>query len=316
MDQLWLIYVSVFVAALLAVEGVYWLLFQRRGAKKAINRRLALSEKDRAPTEVFALLRQERGFADFQNATLTDLNDFLVQTGLRVTKTGLGLWVVGIGIGLSALLSVLTTHRIIAVLASFAAAPFLTFLYLRFVRARRIARFAAQLPDAIEIVVRGLRIGHPFSTAIELVAKELADPIGTEFGLVADELSFGQDLTSAVNNLHRRVGQDDLLFLVIAVTIQSQTGGNLAEILSRLSKLVRERSKMRLKIKALTAEGRMSAYFLSAMPFILYTAIELISPDYFGELRKHPLLVPALIYGWTSLILANVAIYSMVNFKV
>lgn len=316
MNQLWVIYGSVFVAAILAVEAIYWLLFQRRGAKKAINRRLALSDKDRAPTEVFALLRQERGFADFQNETLTGLNDFLVQTGLRLSKTGLTLWVLSIGIALSALMSVLTTHRGIAVVTAFAMAPFLTYLYLRLVRGRRIARFAGQLPDAIEIVVRGLRIGHPFSTAIELVAKELADPIGTEFGLVADELSFGQDLTTAVNNLYRRVGQDDLLFLVIAVTVQSQTGGNLAEILARLSRLVRERAKMRLKIKALTAEGRMSAYFLSAMPFILYAAIELISPDYFGELRGHPLLVPALIYGWTSLIIANVAIYRMVNFKV
>jgi tight adherence protein B len=195
-------------------------------------------------------------------------------------------------------------------------APALVGLYLSITRRRRIERFAQQLPDSLDIIVRGLRVGHPFSSAIELVAREMRDPIGSELGITADEMTFGQDVVTAVSNLYRRVGQEDLVFLAIAVSVQSQTGGNLADVLARLATLMRERVTMRLKIKALSAEGRLSGWFLSAMPFILFGAIQLVATDYFGGLKGSPFLVPALVYGLTSLILANIAIYRMVNFKV
>src|SRR5206468_2481990 len=136
------------------------------------------------------------------------------------------------------------------------------FLFLRRKRSKRIARFSGQLPDALDVIVRGVRVGHPFSTAMGLVAKEMPDPIGTEFGMASDEITFGLDVRRAVGNLYRRVGQEDLLFLVVAINIQNQTGGNLAEVLSRLSRLIRNRIKVRAKIKSLTAEGRMSAIVL------------------------------------------------------
>ncbi len=189
-------------------------------------------------------------------------------------------------------------------------------LYLAITRSKRIERFAQQLPDGLDIIVRGLRVGHPFSSAIELVAREMRDPIGSELGITADEMTFGQDIVSAVTNLHRRVGQEDLVFVAIAVSVQSQTGGNLAEVLARLSALMRERVMMQLKIKALSAEGRLSGWFLSAMPFVLFGAVSLISKNYFSGLVGSPWLVPALIYGFTSLILANITIYRMVHFKV
>src|SRR5262249_41076955 len=144
----------------------------------------------------------------------------------------------------------------------------LTYIFFRSVRARRIARFAEQLPDAIDLIVRGVRVGYPLPVALGLVAREMPDPIGMEFGLTSEEITFGLDLKTAVENLYRRVGQDDLLFLVVAMNVQSQTGGNLAEVLTRLSRLVRNRAKVHLKIRALTAEGRVSAKFLSAMPFV------------------------------------------------
>src|SRR5262249_27593373 len=151
------------------------------------------------------------------------------------------------------------------------------------VRARRIARFSELLPDAIDVIVRGLRVGYPLPAALELVAREMPDPIGSEFGMTADEISFGQDLRTAVENLHRRVGQDDLPFLLMAINVQSQTGGNLAEILTGLSRLLRNRGKLALKIRALSADGRMSAIVLSLVPFILFGGITLISPSYFAE---------------------------------
>src|SRR5262249_34720990 len=126
-------------------------------------------------------------------------------------------------------------------------------LWLRRKRNQRIARFSDQLPDALDVIIRGVRVGHPFSTALGLVAKEMADPIGTEFGMTSDEIAFGLDVRRAIENLAHRVGQDDLLFLVVTINVQSQTGGNLAEILSRLSGLIRNRAKVRMKVKSLSA---------------------------------------------------------------
>ena len=195
-------------------------------------------------------------------------------------------------------------------------APALVGMYLSITRRRRIERFAQQLPDGLDIIVRGLRVGHPFSSAIELVAREMRDPIGSELGITADEMTFGQDVVTAVSNLYRRVGQEDLVFLAIAVSVQSQTGGNLADVLARLATLMRERITMALKIKSLSAEGRLSGWFLSAMPFVLFGAIQLLSREYFSGLRESPLLVPALLYGFTSVIAANIVIYRMVHFRV
>ena len=134
--------------------------------------------------------------------------------------------------------------------------------------------------------------------------------------MTADEMSFGQNMEIAVNNLFRRVGQDDLHLLVIAVTVQGKTGGNLADVLARLSTLMRERFTLKLKIRALSSEGRLSAWILSAMPFILIGVVSLMSKSYFSELTGSPLLVPVLIYSSVSLVVANVFIYWMVNFKV
>ena len=203
-----------------------------------------------------------------------------------------------------------------AAVAGLVVGPLVVLLYLSIIRRRRIDRFTAQLPDALSIIVRSLRIGHPFVSAIGLASREMRDPIGAELAITAEEIGFGQDVTTAVGNMHRRVGQDDLLFLVTAVSVQSQTGGNLAEVLARLATLMRQRSTLQLKVKALSAEGRLSAWFLTAMPFILYGVIRLLSKDYFGELAGSPVLVPALVYGSISLLLSNIVIYRMVNFKI
>ena len=164
-------------------------------------------------------------------------------------------------------------------------------------------------------MVRGLRAGHPFRVALGLVAREMPDPVGSEFGIVADEIMFGLDQSVAIDNLGPRVGQDDLSFFATAVNIQHQTGGNLAEILSRLSRMLRSRSKLRLKIRALSSEGRLSAIALSLAPFILFVVITLLSPDYFFSVKDHPIIGPAAVLGALLLIIGNIVMYRMVNFK-
>jgi tight adherence protein B len=160
-----------------------------------------------------------------------------------------------------------------------------------------------------------VKVGLPFSSALNLVAREMPDPAGSEFGMTADEISFGLDMATALHNLQRRVGQEDLLYFVIAISIQSQTGGKLSDVLSRLSQLIRQRAMLRLKVKALSAEGRMSGYFLSAMPFILFGAITLLSPSYFTSVQDHPLMRIGVVVGLGLLLIGNVMMYRMINFK-
>jgi tight adherence protein B len=189
-------------------------------------------------------------------------------------------------------------------------------LFLLAVRSKRISRFSEQLPDAIDVIVRGVKSGYPFIVALGLVAKEMPDPIGTEFGMASDEINFGLGINTALDNLHRRVGQDDLLFFIMATKIQSETGGSLAEVLARLARLLRHRAKLHLKVRAITAEGRISALFLSAMPFLLIAIVSLVSPGYYGEILNHPFIMPAFVVGFILLTMGNVIMYRMVNFKV
>jgi tight adherence protein B len=143
----------------------------------------------------------------------------------------------------------------------------------------------------------------------------MPDPVGSEFVIVADEITFGLEQALAVASLRPRVGHNDLSFFSTAVNIQHQTGGNLAEILGGLSTMLRNRLKLRLKIRALSAEGRLSAVALSLTPFILFALITLISPDYFFGVKDHPIAIPALIVGGLLLVIGNVILYRMVNFK-
>jgi len=314
MSDLSIIYCIVFAAVILAVQALYWLIAGAQRRSATLKRRLALSAS-RPAGEPIDILRQERGLANFDHPSLASLNEFLAQTGLRISLLALGLWTASLAGAAGLALSPFLSH-LWAVAAGLAVGPLIVVLYLSIVRRRRIDRFTAQLPDALNIIVRSLRIGHPFVSAVGLASREMRDPIAAELAMTAEEIGFGQDVTAAVANLHRRVGQDDLLFLVTAVSVQSQTGGNLAEVLARLATLMRQRSTLKLKVKALSAEGRLSAWFLTAMPFVLYGAIRLLSHDYFGELAGSPVLVPALVYGWGSLIVSNIIIYRMVNFKI
>jgi len=316
MSDLAVIFALMFLAASLAIYGVYWTLVLTRHEQSVLNRRIELSRKLANPSLVLDTLRHERGFYNnLANPRLRHLSDWLMQTGRRFEwKTVLFIYVVivvviaflfnlGLGLGPESIA--------LGMLAAAAAVA----LYAANVRSRRIFAFASQLPDAIDIIVRGVRAGLPFSTAVTLVAREMTDPIGTEFGMLADEIAFGLDVRTALENLYRRVGQDDLLFLTVAASIQAQTGGNLGEILTRLSRLMRNRERMRLKIRALSAEGRATAYALSAFPFVLFLIINLISPAYYRAIWSNPIIEPAIYLGLFLLIVGNVIIYRMVNFK-
>jgi tight adherence protein B len=192
----------------------------------------------------------------------------------------------------------------------------LPFMVLRFLRSRRQKKFGAQFPDAIDIIVRSLRAGHPVPVAINMVAREMQDPVGTEFGIVTDEVTYGADLETAMRNLFFRVGSDDLPLFVTAVAIQGSTGGNLGEILENLSAVIRQRFKMRRKIRALAAEGRASALILSSLPIGMFAIINFVTPQFYASVWDQDLTKICLALAGCWMGIGNFIMYRLVNFKI
>jgi len=318
LNELAVIYIIVFCAVLLAVQGTYWFVTEQRRVQGAVNRRLLLAKQTGSAQEVFETLKRERGLTGVDNTHFARLNDLILQTGLRLDAKLVVAVAFSLGLVFFLLFALAFGYGLFSFIFSAIFAALSMVLFLALIRRKRIARFSEQLPNAIDVIVRGVKSGYPFTVALGLVAKEMSDPIGTEFGMTSDEISFGSDIGSALDNLFHRVGHEDLLYLIMSLKTQTQTGGNLAEILSRLARLLRERAVLRLKVRAISAEGRLSAVFLTAMPFVLFGVVSFMRPDYFFNevVLNHPLTVPALIIGLGMLGMGNIIIYRMVNFKV
>lgn len=311
-----LVYLLFFASAALMVLFAHRYYSRDYAAKRQVNHRLSLIEQAGDKKEVLAILRRERGIGT--GVTLFGLKwlyTLFVQSGLRFQ----GMYFISAIAGLSAIVTTGTTIAVgfhpINLVVALVSTVILTIVYVRIIRERRISRFNEQLPDMVDIVVRSLKAGHPLPISLGLVAREMRDPGGTEFGIASDEITYGLDVPTALQNLARRVGDPDLVFVVMATTIQAQTGGNLSEILSRLSKLIRDRYKLRRKVHSLTAEGRASAVALTVMPFALFGLVRLIAPSYYGDVWDDPIFRMAIAVGFVLLVIGNFVMRRMVKFK-
>lgn len=147
-------------------------------------------------------------------------------------------------------------------------------------------------------MVRSLRVGHPFASAVQAVAREIADPLGTEFGIIADEAAYGRNVVDSLRDLAERLDMQDLRFLAVAVSIQQTSGGNLAEVLEGLSKVIRSRFRLFRRVRAITAEPKWSGIFLSSFPIVVMVIIQVVSPNYYDSVKETPAFIPAaLIVG-------------------
>lgn len=173
-------------------------------------------------------------------------------------------------------------------LAAFIGAVLLTILLPRFYLKRLIKKrneaFINMFPDAVDMIVRSVRSGHPLNTALRMIAENMDAPVKTEFKQLVDEIAFGRSTTEALIRMSQRIDEPDLQFFVVILSVQQETGGNLAEVLSNLSGIIRKRKQLRLKIKAMTSEGRATAYILGALPVVVFGAIKVTSPDYLTPL--------------------------------
>lgn len=277
------------LVAVLLAESAYVLLFRAKEYRSNVNRRLQIQNEIANRDEALIQLKRERGIPDDNRffrfgAILT----MIQQSGVTIGLRNIGLLWAGSALVATAVAAFLGKTDPLYLLGAFAAGLFLPLFILKHLRSKRIKRFSEQFPDAIDVIVRSLKAGHPLPIAISLVAREMADPVGTEFGMVADELAFGLDLENAMRNMYLRVGQDDLPLFVTSISIQAATGGNLAAILEGLSKLIRDRFKMRRKIKALSSEARTSAMVLVALPFAIFVMVNMADPTYFDAARGKP----------------------------
>jgi tight adherence protein B len=192
----------------------------------------------------------------------------------------------------------------------------LPFIWLWYKRASRLKKFAAQLPEAMELVARALRAGHSLAAGLHVVADEMPDPIAKEFGRVYEEQNLGVSLDEALGHLCERVPNLDLRFFVTSVNIQRQTGGDLAEILDRIGHVIRERFKILGQVKALTAEGRLSGIVLIAMPIGLFLMMLHMKPDYIKLLWTDEMGIKMSVGAIILMIIGSYAIKKIVDIKV
>ncbi|OSQ51640.1 type II secretion system F family protein [Marivita geojedonensis] len=315
-----IVYGLIFVAVLVLVEGVYLVAFGKSiSLNKRVNRRLEMLDKGTKRDEVLAKLRKEmdqhmssRGLPLYsiladraQKAAIAFTPKQLIMVMIAVSFVAF----VGLTIGTEAQLPV----RIVMGLAMGVGG---VFFWVNSKANKRVGMIEEQLPDAVELMVRSLRVGHPFSSAISIVSKEIKDPLATEFGIIADEASYGRDIGEALKAMAERLDMQDLRFLAVAVSIQQQSGGNLAEILEGLAKVIRARFRLFRRVKAITAEAQWSGKFLSGFPVGALIVIQITDPHYYDEVLDHPWFIPA-CFVVAAFLTANLFVMrALVNIKV
>lgn len=312
---LYVIYAGAALSAVMIAEAVYLLYAGRADRRTAINRRMKLQDGRLSQEQVLVQLRKERGVDDARMLSLDGLRRLRTQSGLAMPLPRLVTITSGAAVAAGLVAIWLGMPLIAGLCIAAVLAATLPFMVLRFLRNRRHKLFGIQLPEALELITRSLKAGHPVPVAISMVAREMGDPIGTEFGMVADEVTYGSDLVTALQNMFQRVGHEDLPLFVTAVSIQTQSGGNLREILDGLSQVIRDRGKLKRKVRSISTEGRMSAYILTAVPILLACAMQVLSPQMYGEVMDEPMtwyLLGGTVF-W--LVLGNLIMFKMSNFK-
>lgn len=322
--------IVIFAAVFLVSERVLAMSRQRHKGSRAINKRLKMIEGGLDREIVTSRLRKSapNSFADMSGligragraversviASGIPLPPHQIILGMMIATTAaIGLILLGAGLaGYS--IGFGTIQLAIALGLCFGTG--IPLIVLSHMASKRMKRMQEQFPVALDIFVRGLRSGHPISSALDLLTKEMEDPLGTEFGLVVDEVAYGADLRDALQNMADRWGIDDIQMFVVSLSVQNETGGNLAEILSNLSGVIRERHSMYMKVRALSSEGRMTALILTALPILAFSALFLTNPAFYMDVAQDPIFPIGFIGLIVLYIIGFVAIRRMIDLKV
>ena len=315
-----IIYALIFLAVLVLVQGLYLTVFGKSiSLNSKVNRRLALLQGGGQREQVLEQLRKEMTqhiksrqipiysilAAKAQKANIAFSPAQLVMVMALMAAIAF----VGLTVGTG-------TSLPIRIFVSVAMGVGGVFVWINNLANKRMALIEEQLPDAVELMVRSLRVGHPFTSAIAIVASEVPDPLGSEMGMISDEAAYGRDMGESLKAMAERVDMQDMRFLAVAVAIQQQAGGNLAEILDGLAKVIRARFRLFRRVKAITAEAKWSGMFLSGFPILALIMINIIEPNYYDDVKETAVFVPACLVVAAFLIVNIIVMRALVNIKV
>ncbi len=319
--------VLIFVASVLGVQAVASAALSARSRRQRVNRRLTMLESGMPAGEVYqTLIRRSAGsgIGGRGGRVLERMSLYLGQAGLSISPLRLLAYDFAASIGLWLLASFLfgtfapgssIANGLTTLVASFTIVGLTTWVFISRAHTRRLKLLEEQLPLALDIITRAIRAGHPVVSAVQLVTQEMGDPIGSEFGLIVDETTYGFEFREALGNFARRTGSEDAHFFAVSVGIQAETGGNLAEILMNLATVIRSRITLGKRVQALASEGRMSALVLSILPIFLISFVALTQPDFYTSKFGDPLFWPIVTLTAILYVIGQIVMNRIVNFK-
>ena len=314
------LYAAIFLAILLVVEGIYLFVRGSDQREQAANRRMKLAKQGDAATLKPSLLRNNvlgGGVSQYLFALLPKLEHAFWAANIKTTP---GKALLYCCLAFAGILFALLTLTPLPLLFKLVISAFLAFglplLVLQITVGRQRKAFDEQLPDAINLITRGLQAGHPVQVAFGMVSREMADPIGSQFGNAIDEINFGRDRTAALRDIAERFPNPEFLFFIAAVEMQRESGGNLVGILDNLVTVIRERSNLKKKAYAVSAEGRLTAVMVGALPYVLMAFLLLTNASFILDVVDDPNFWPLMGGAWVLWLVGMIMIWRMVNIKV
>lgn len=321
---------AIFASVAMLSQVVLGGAWRRRAQTGAINRRLRMIRDGGTREEIVARLRKNApneyaSLPPFLASRMQALQRMLMASAIPLAPAQI-LVVMG-ALFLALCVVLLLSARAggfpltfgifqMVVAVAFAAAIALPLMIISIISQRRRKRIEEQFPVSLDVFVRALRSGHPIASAIDLLTHEMEDPIGSEYGLVSDEVSYGADLSEALKDMAERWNMDDMRMFVVSLSVQSETGGNLAEILQNLSEVIRARASLYMKVRALSSEGRMTGWMLTILPVLTLVGMFMVNPRFYLDVARDPIFVigfPALL---TLYLIGFIMIRRMVDLKV
>ncbi|MGB7302836.1 MAG: type II secretion system F family protein [Burkholderiaceae bacterium] len=314
---------AAFIAAVLMVYGLYELFIGSESAEqRRLNKRLKQLRNTAKSADGISLLRSkkrrnERAIEKMiaQMPKYGSFTEYLAQAGYEIGPTAF-IFNCLILVFITAFLAVVFGATLGAVIVIALLVGAIPFCQVWFRRDQRLKAIEKQLPDTVDLISRSMRAGHAFSPSLLMVADEMPDPISTEFRQISEEIAFGIPVDAALTSLARRLPLEDVRFFVIAVLLQRETGGNLAEILDNIGRLIRERFKLLGQVRVLTAEGRMSGWALSLMPFATAGMIYLVNRDFMSSLWQDPLGIQMLTIAGVMMLIGIFWMWRLVKIRV
>jgi tight adherence protein B len=308
--------ILIFAATFAFVQALTGLLQQGR-IKQNINKRLVLADRLGSLSDLVIELRKQRGLSESGDRRLWSwLSDLVLRSGVTYQPQQWILMSCAAGAGVGAAIFFFLHMLVLGIIAAVVIAIGGPIFYLNLKATRRAKALGIQLPNALDVIVRSLEAGHPVPTAVSLVGREMGDPIGSEFGMAADEISFGSSMEQAVNRMAERCRHQDIDLFAATVRLQEKSGGNLTGLLKVNARTIRERQRLRLKIQAASSEGRASAMILTSAPFAVFGILWFASPGFYGELIHERAIQYGLMIlgGW--MFIGNMVMRRMIDMRI